>query len=125
MLADAGVDVIVFDATNGSLTWKNAYEVLFPAFEKALADGVRVPRVAFMLPFGPSPDSLKSITQLYNEVYQPGRFKDLWFEWKGKPLVMAYPDNVPKPIKSFFTFRPGQPIYKGGQGDCAILGNLV
>jgi hypothetical protein len=114
MLADAGVDVIVFDATNGSLTWKNAYEVLLPVFEKARADGVRVPRVAFMLPFGPSPDSLKSITQLYNEIYQPGRFKDLWFEWKGKPLVMAYPDNVPEPIKSFFTFRPGQPVYKDG-----------
>ena len=114
MLSDAGVDVIVFDATNGSLTWKNAYEVLFPVFEKARAEGVRVPKVAFMLPFAPSPDSLKSITQLYDEVYRPGRFKDLWFEWKGKPLVMGYPDNVPEPIKSFFTFRPGQPVYKGG-----------
>ncbi len=23
---------------------------------------------------------------------------------------MAYPDNLPEPIRSFFTFRPGQPI---------------
>lgn len=114
MLADAGVDVIVFDATNGSLTWKNSYEVLFPVFEQARKDGVRAPSVAFMLPFGPWPHSLESITQLYEEVYKPGRFKDLWFQWKGKPLIMAYPDNVPEPINSFFTFRPGQPVYKTG-----------
>ncbi|MBN2295548.1 MAG: hypothetical protein JXM70_24170 [Pirellulales bacterium] len=114
MLADAGVDVIIFDATNGSFTWKNSYEVLFSVFERACDEGVRVPRVAFMLPFGPWPHSLKSITQLYDEVYKPGRYKDLWFMWKGKPLVMGYPDNVPEPIKSFFTFRPGQPVYKTG-----------
>ena len=114
MLADAGVDVIIFDATNGSFTWKKSYEVLFPVLEQARKDGVPTPRVAFMLPFGPWPHSLKSITQLYDEVYKPGRFKDLWFQWKGKPLIMAYPDNVPEPIKSFFTFRPGQPVYKSG-----------
>ena len=28
MLADAGVDVVVFDCTNGTLTWKEAYDVL-------------------------------------------------------------------------------------------------
>ena len=114
MLSDAGVDVIVFDATNGSLTWKNAYEVLFPVFEEARAMGVRTPQVAFMLPFGPGPHSLVSIKQLYADIYEPGRFKDLWFFWKGKPLIMAYADNVPEPIKSFFTFRPGQPVYKTG-----------
>ncbi len=114
MLADAGVDAIIFDATNGSLTWKNSYEVLFPVLEKARADGVRTPKFAFMLPFGPSGDSLVSVKQLYKDVYEPGLFKDLWFMWKGKPLIMAYPDNVPEPIKSFFTFRPGQPVYRTG-----------
>lgn len=114
MLSDAGVDVIIFDATNGSLTWKNSYEVLFPVFEQARADGVRTPQVAFMLPFGPWPHSLVSIKQLYADIYEPGRFQALWFRWKGKPLIMAYPDNVPEPIKSFFTFRPGQPVYKTG-----------
>lgn len=114
MLADAGVDVIVFDATNGSITWKNSYEVLLPVFEQARQDGVNPPKIAFMLPFGPTPDSLQSLTQLYEDVYKPGRFKELWFMWKGKPLVMAYPDNIPEPMKSFFTFRPGQPVYKTG-----------
>ena len=26
----------------------------------------------------------------------------------------AYPDHVPEPMRSFFTFRPGQPVYKTG-----------
>ena len=114
MLADAGVDVIVFDATNASLTWKEAYEVLLPVFSEARKQGVRTPQFAFMLPFGPYSNSLVSIKQLYRDIYKPGRFKDLWFFWKGKPLIMAYPDNVPEPMKSFFTFRPGQPKYRGG-----------
>lgn len=114
MLADAGIDVVIFDATNGSFTWKTAYEVLFPVFAEARARGVRAPQMAFMLPFGPFPHSLTSVKQLYNDIYKPGRFRDLWFMWKGKPLIMAYPDNVPEPMKSFFTFRPGQPVYKTG-----------
>jgi len=114
LLADAGVDVILFDATNGSLTWANAYEVLFSVFSEARKQGVKAPQVAFMLPFGPSEASLKSVQQLYRDVYEPRRFKELWFIWKGKPLIMAYPDNVPEPMKSFFTFRPGQPVYRTG-----------
>ena len=55
-----------------------------------------------------------NITKIYEDVYKPGRFKDLWFYWKGKPLLMGYPDNLPEPIRSFFTFRPGQPDYRKG-----------
>lgn len=114
MLADAGVDLIVFDATNGSVTWKESYDVLFEVFEKARQDGVRVPRFAFMLAFGPWPHAQEALQKIYDDIYKPGRYKDLWFQWKGKPLVMAYPDNIPDPMRSFFTFRPGQPVYATG-----------
>ena len=114
MLADAGVDLIVFDATNGSLTWKESYDVLFEVFDQARRDGVRVPRFAFMLAFGPSSNSREALQKIYDDIYKPGRYKDLWFLWKGKPLVMAYPEKVQEPIRSFFTFRPGQPLYTGG-----------
>lgn len=114
MLADAGVDAIIFDATNGSFTWKTSYDVLLPVFAQARRDGVRAPQIAFLLPFGPFPHSLASIRQLWKDIYEPRRHEDLWFRWKGKPLIMAYPDNVPEPMRSFFTFRPGQPVYKTG-----------
>lgn len=119
MLADAKVDVVFFDCTNGSLTWEDSYEVLFEVWDQAQKDGVNVPKIAFMLPFGPMPNSLVSLRQLYRDVYKPGRYENLWFYWKGKPCIMAYPDNLEdnpedKKISEFFTFRPGQPDYVDG-----------
>ncbi|MDO5571136.1 MAG: hypothetical protein Q4F97_06680 [Bacteroidales bacterium] len=119
MLADAGVDAVFFDCTNGSLTWKESYEALMETWDKAQNDGVDVPKIAFMLPFGPLENSLVSLRQLYNDVYKSKKYQNLWFYWKGKPCIMAYPDNlsnsgIDKEIKNFFTFRPGQPDYVDG-----------
>ena len=119
MLADAGVDVVFFDCTNGNITWKDSYEALMKTWDKAQKDGVNVPKIAFMLPFSATSCSLSSLRQLYKDVYQPGRYRNLWFMWKGKPCIMAYPDNLTnspedRAIASFFTFRPGQPDYVYG-----------
>ncbi|MFA6701801.1 MAG: hypothetical protein WCS06_03930 [Dysgonamonadaceae bacterium] len=119
MLADAKVDVVFFDCTNGSLTWIESYEALMKTWDQAQKDGVNVPKIAFMLPFGYSANSLTSLRQLYKDVYKPGRYENLWFIWKGKPAIMAYPDNLTettedKEIAQFFTFRPGQPDYVNG-----------
>lgn len=119
LLADAGVDAVFFDCTNGSLTWKDSYEALLKTWDRAQKDGVNVPKIAFMLPFGPLPNSLVSLRQLYEDLYKPNRYKNLWFIWKGKPCIMAYPDNLTnsgedQAIADFFTFRPGQPDYVNG-----------
>lgn len=119
MLADAKVDAVFFDCTNGSLTWQESYEALLATWDKAQQDGVNVPKIAFMLPFGAVPHSLVSLRQLYRDVYKPGRYPNLWFVWKGKPCIMAYPDNLTgseedRAIAGFFTFRPGQPDYVDG-----------
>ena len=119
MLADAKVDVVFFDCTNGSLTWIESYEALMKTWDQAQKDGVNVPKIAFMLPFGYSENSLTSLRQLYRDVYKPKRYENLWFNWKGKPGIMAYPDNLTdskedKEIAQFFTFRPGQPDYVDG-----------
>jgi hypothetical protein len=114
MLADAGVDVVVFDCTNGTFTWKEAVDVLGEVWMQARRDGVRTPQFAFLCPFGAHNDSRDNITKVYQEVYEPRRFEELWFQWRGRPLIMGYPDNLPKSIQSFFTFRPGQPDYRRG-----------
>lgn len=119
MLADAGIDAVFFDCTNGSLTWQDSYEELMKTWNQAQKDGVNVPKIAYMLPFGPAPHSLVSLRQLYRDVYKPGRYKNLWFIWKGKPCIMGYPDNLTdsaedREIATFFTFRPGQPDYVDG-----------
>ena len=119
MLADAGIDVVFCDCTNGTLTYSDSYEALMKTWDQAQKDGVKVPKIAFLLPFGAVPNSLVSLRQLYNDVYKPGRYENLWFRWKGKPLIMAYPDNLTdspedRAIADFFTFRPGQPDYVNG-----------
>ena len=48
-------------------------------WSQASKDGVKVPKIGFMLPFGPLPHSLVSLRQLYRDVYKPGRYQDLWF----------------------------------------------
>lgn len=119
MLADAGVDAVFFDCTNGDMTWKDSYEALMKTWDKAQKDGVKVPKIAFMLPFSLTPGSLVSLRQLYRDVYKPSKYPNLWFMWKGKPIIMAYPEILSdspedKAISSFFTFRPGQPDYVNG-----------
>ena len=122
MLGEAGVDVIIFDCTNGNMTWEESYMKLCEVFAQARCEGVKTPQIAFILAFGPTEGSRQAITELYQKLYKPGLYKDLWFMWKGKPLIMAYDDhltdNAPGSldveIRDFFTFRPGQPDYKRG-----------
>ena len=119
MLADAKVDAVFFDCTNGSITWEKSYTALMITWDKAQKDGVNVPKIAYMLPFGASSNALVSLRQLYRDVYKPGIYKNLWFIWKGKPCIMGYPDKLTnsdedKEIAAFFTFRPGQPDYVNG-----------
>lgn len=127
MLAAAGVDVVIFDCTNGDITWRSAYMKLCKVFSEARKDGVKTPYIAFMLGLFAQPESLKAMEKLYKNFYQAGLYKDLWFYWKGKPLIMAYPEllkevpgdtaatNLHKKIRNFFTFRPGQPAYNVGE----------
>ncbi|MCL1952765.1 MAG: hypothetical protein FWF60_08060 [Oscillospiraceae bacterium] len=129
MLANAGVDVIIFDNTNGQWTWKESYDVLFEVFSEARAQGVNTPKIAFLLPFGPSADAAAQLRALYHDIYEPGRYQDLWFYWKGRPLILAYPDALKnndatdKAIKRFFSFRPANPSYteKGKPGQWGWL----
>jgi len=126
MLADAGVDVIIFDCTNGNITWKESYTKLCKVFTEARKEGVKTPQIAFMLPFWLSSGGKEIIRELYTELYKPGLYKDLWFIWKGKPLIMAMPELVAdvkgnpdstkfnREMRNFFTFRPGQPVYNKG-----------
>lgn len=111
MLADAGIDFIAFDCTNGSYTWTESYMTLLKVFSEAKKDGVRVPKITFMSNFAPIDATWNLVKQLYKELYRPGLYNDLWFYWEGKPLMWAYPHTIPEyddmgsEILEFFTFR--------------------
>ncbi|MDE7397013.1 MAG: hypothetical protein K2M98_04735 [Muribaculum sp.] len=116
MLADAGVDVVFFDCSNGSFLWLSSVDALCETWIEAMHDGVNVPKIAFLLPFTYTSDSLASLRNLYSKYYSKGLYRDLWFYWEGKPLILAYPDNLTSDktdqiIKNYFSFRPCEPGY--------------
>ncbi|MGE4565068.1 MAG: hypothetical protein AB7F32_09360 [Victivallaceae bacterium] len=117
LLADAGVDVIVLDCTNGTFTWMAAVEALIRGFEEARQDGVPTPQIAFMLNFAPNGNTAVQLRQLYRDIYRPGIGRELWFRWRDKPLILAYPaalnpkDPGDSEILDFFTFRRNQASY--------------
>ena len=84
MLADAGVDVLVMDVTNAVRYW-DEWEVLFAVMEKMKAEGTRVPQFCFWAFNGPV---ITVVQDLYDRIYRPGRFRDLWFHWDDKPLLL-------------------------------------
>lgn len=94
--------------------WDDALHALGEVWSQARCDGVRAPALAFMCPFNPLGNSRILITKIYEEVYKEGLYRDLWFYWEGKPLLMGYPDNLSPEVQNFFTFRPGQPDYRRG-----------
>lgn len=117
LLADAGVDVIFFDNTNGTHTWRESYTRIFKIFAQARADGVNTPKISFILPFNQA-DAEAQIQMLYEDIYKPGKYQDLWFYFEGKPMIMtdrSYIDRHgnynSREIYNFFTFRNGGADY--------------
>ena len=93
MLGDAGVDVIVLDVSNGP-TFDEVWRELFRVFAEVRAAGGHTPQIAFFCPFPPHPPyGLRSgeVRHLWETLYRPGLHPELWFRWKGKPLIIAYP----------------------------------
>ena len=117
LLADAGVDAIFFDCTNGTFLWDDAYETVFKVFAQARAEGVNTPQIAFMMNFGGGQETAIQIQNVYNSIYKPGRYEDLWFRWEGKPMVLAnknsmsYAGSLATELRNFFTFRYCNPSY--------------
>ena len=84
MLADAGVDVLVMDVTNAERYW-DEWEVIFSVMQKMKAEGNKVPPFCFWAFNGPV---ITVVQDLYEKIYKAGKYKDLWFYWDGKPLLL-------------------------------------
>ena len=90
LLSDAGVDTVIFDVTN-NLTYPRSYHALCRVWSQIRREGGRTPQIAFLCPFG---NAAPVVEALYDDLYGPGLYKDLWFEWQGKPLLLADPATI-------------------------------
>ena len=121
LLAAAGVDAVFFDTTNPPWTFLEQYEALCRAWTRLREQGTPTPQIAFICPFtfggGPGRAERAAIVldQLWYDLYRPGKWKDLWYRWQGKPLVLADPQCAKLPgMKDFFTFRYPEADYRRG-----------
>ena len=84
MLADAGVDVLVVDVTNALRYW-DEWEAIFAVMRRMKAEGNQVPQFCFWAFNGPV---ITVVQDLYDRIYKVEKYKDLWFLWDGKPLLL-------------------------------------
>ena len=110
LLADAGVDYLIFDTTNAQL-YDEELTVLLQVGEELQAKGVKVPLFAFFLNYEPE----WKAESLYKNWYLPGKHDSMWFRWEGKPLMLsAMPVDATKfkepallpAVQGYFTWRP-------------------
>jgi len=84
MLADAGVDVLIMDVTNAVRYW-DEWKIFFEVMQEMKAEGNKVPKFCFWAYNGPC---ITVVQELYDKIYKAGKYKDFWFYWDGKPLLL-------------------------------------
>lgn len=100
LLSDAGVDFLVFDTTN-ALIYGDVVMGLCDIFEQQRQLGEHVPQIAFMV----NTQAGETAEKIYELLYKPNRYPQLWFRWQGKPLLLCDPSQASKEISEFFTLR--------------------
>ncbi|NLS96270.1 MAG: hypothetical protein GXX96_29370 [Planctomycetaceae bacterium] len=100
MLADAGVDTLIFDTTNAQ-TYPDMYLALCRVFQQIRDEGGRTPQISFMV----NTKAGETADRVYRDLYQKGLYRDLWFHWLGKPLMICDPAQAGPELQKFFTLR--------------------
>ncbi len=100
LLSAAGIDTLIFDTTN-AVTYPHVYQKLCEVFSQVRAAGGHTPQIAFMV----NTAAGKTAGQIYHDLYQPAHYRELWFIWQGKPLMICDPADASAELKNFSTLR--------------------
>jgi hypothetical protein len=108
MLSDAGVDVLIMDVTNATIYLPQVTKIAetYTAMRK---EGKSTPDFTFIVNSAPE----KTVERLYENIYKKDLFKDLWFYWKGKPLLLCPPEALTDTTRNFFSSRQSWAWSKG------------
>jgi hypothetical protein len=108
LLCHAGVDVLIFDYSNG-VTYDTQLYALLNMIRQMRFEGYQI---NLKITFLTHVNSGVTVTYLYNTLYGSGNYSDLWFYWQGKPLMLGDiggsggSDIVPSStVQDFFTWR--------------------
>ena len=100
LLANANVDFLYFDVTNGYIYKDNALKVMKICHELN-EQGYDAPQVVFYT----NSNSKGVMKQLYDEIYSKDLYPDTWFYVDGKPCIVGVEEGN---INGFFTVKAAQ-----------------
>ena len=100
LLADAGIDTVIFDTTNRE-THPEVYFAICQVWSQIRKEGGRTPQICFMV----NTKAGETAQEIFHDLYQPGLYPELWFRWQGKPLMICDPNEASDEVKKFFTLR--------------------
>jgi len=103
MFADAGIDVVIFDTTNG-YHYRDTYMKILEIYADIRAHGGTTPQIAFNCGFIPE-NNQRVVEAVYRDLYSKELYKELWFMWKGKPLILANFEAVDQNYTDYFSMR--------------------
>ena len=119
MLMAAGIDFLVFDATN-AYTYTTPVKKLIDVWYEYLEAGYDVPKLAFYT----NSSSGETINNLYKEIYNNKKLNDkyprlgeLWFQYDGKPLVIGDKDDPDLSDECREYFRINSNVWPNGPRD--------
>ncbi|MDO9152702.1 MAG: T9SS type A sorting domain-containing protein [Paludibacter sp.] len=107
LLTDAGVDILVLDATN-AIHYGQEANALMNAIDALIAQGKNPPKLVFYT----NTNSGATMQNIYNDFYKTGapyRHPNTWYYMISKPLIIGITsESAGKDYASFFTYRESQ-----------------
>jgi len=102
MLSNAKVDFLYLDVTN-AVTYLETVKKLCNISMQMRKEGIYTPQIVFTT----NSSSGNTMNKLYDEFYAHSLFKDLWFMWDGKPLILGDKSDpiLRTDVKNFFTIK--------------------
>ena len=101
LLADAGVDFLVFDTTN-FVTYPKQVRALCDVMLQIRSEGGATPQITFML----NTKAAETAQKLWDEVYSTHKYDELLFPLDGKPLLVGDPAVITdEKIRAALTLR--------------------
>ena len=88
LLANAGIDFLFVDATNGN-HYPESVPVLLDVVKEFTEKGYNVPKIMFFT----NAHSATVVDKIYKAFYASGEYDDIWFKPFGKPMIIGVTEN--------------------------------
>ena len=113
LIMQADIDFLFFDTTN-AVVYETVCHTVMKVLQEYYNEGHKIPKVMFYT----NTHSGATVQRIYEEFYKPALYKDTWFLWDGKPVIIAIPEECSEETREFFCIKlsqwPNEATKRGG-----------